>query len=150
MPHPHDLRGDADRRKLHRSAALHGLAVVIFGLMTWRGIDVVVLGSEAVGVPMLITGGAGTTGALVILWSLLRRRDRAANARPPGRMGAQRAARIGMAVAAGATVVVGVALAPAGWERGFVISVNTITGGLLAVFALLAGDERAVPKPGEG
>ena len=149
MARTQDVPAGADRRRLHRSAALHGLAVVIFGLMTWRGIDVVVLGSEAMGVPMLITGAAGTTGALVIVWSLLRRRNPAADARTPGRLGAQGAARIGMAVAALATVVVGVALAPAGWERGFVISVNTITGALLAVFALLAG-ERAARQSGAG
>ncbi len=133
-----DVPAGADRRRLHRSAALHGVAVVIFGLMAWRGADLLGLGGRALGVPMLIAGAAGATGALVIAWSVLRRRDPAAGS--PGRAGAQRAARIGMAVAAVATVAVGVVLAPAGWERGFVISVNTFTGGLLAVFALLAGE----------
>lgn len=147
MPVPHDIPA-AGRHRLHRSAALHGLAVVIFGLMTWRGIDVVALGAEAIGVPMLITGTAGTVGALVIVWSLLRRRHAAADARSPRWIRAQHGARIGMAVAALATVTVGVALAPTGWERGFVISVNTITGILLAIFALLAG-ERARGKPDE-
>lgn len=114
-------------------AALHGFAVVIFGLMTWRAAGDLGSDARALSVPMLITGVAGTAGALVILWSVLR---------PTGRAATQRTARIGMAMAAVATVAVGVGLAPAGWEREFVITVNVITGGLLALFALLAGDRR--------
>ncbi len=138
MAPTHDVQADMNRRRLHRSAALHGLAVVIFGLMTWRSFDLLRAGTQALGVPMLITGVAGATGALVIVASVLRRRAGTAGSHPSGRT--QRAARIGMAVAAAAATVVGVALAPAGWERGFVIGVNTVTGGLLAVFALLAGE----------
>lgn len=112
------------------STALHTLAVVVFGLLAWSGADGIRSGAQALGVPMLIAGVAGSVGALVILSSLLRRRHGTAD---------QRVARIGMAVAAAATVAVGVALAPAGWERGFVIAVNAGTGALLAVFAALAG-----------
>jgi hypothetical protein len=143
MSATHDLPAGANRRRLHRSAALHGVAVAIFGLMAWRGVDLLSLGAHALGLPMLIAGAAGATGALVIMWSVLRRRDPTADPGPQGRADAQRAARIGMAVAAAATVAVGVALAPAGWERGFVIAVNALTGGLLGLFALLAGERAA-------
>ncbi|GGN91909.1 hypothetical protein GCM10010112_78550 [Actinoplanes lobatus] len=112
------------------STVLHAMAVVIFGLLAWSGADGIRSGVPELGVPMLIAGVAGSVGALVILSSVLRRRHGTAD---------QRAARIGMAVAAVVTVVVGVALAPAGWERGFVIAVNAGVGFLLAVFAALAG-----------
>ncbi|HEX8346133.1 MAG TPA: hypothetical protein VF657_15540 [Actinoplanes sp.] len=139
----HDAAAGADRRRLHRSAALHGVAVVIFGLMAWRGAGTLGVGAEALGVPMLIAGTAGASGALVIVWSVLRHRHRTAHPGPPARTGAQLVARIGMGLAAVATVAAGVVLAPAGWEREFVISVNTVTGSLLGVFALLAGERRA-------
>lgn len=145
----HDQSPRADKRRLHRSVALHGAAVVIFGLMAWRGPGAVTVGLHALGVPMLIAGAGGASGALVILWSVLRRRDRLMGPYPSTRTGAQRAARIGMAVAAVATVTAGVALAPAGSEREFVIWVNVVIGGLLAVFALLAG-ERTARRQGEG
>jgi hypothetical protein len=125
------------------------VAVVIFGLMVWSGVDGLSVGAHALAVPMLITGAAGATGALVIVWSVLRRPDPTADPRRPDRMSAQGAARIGMGVAAVVTVVVGVVLAPAGWERGFVIAVNSGIGCLLAVFALLAG-EPAVRTQGQG
>ncbi|MBG0561510.1 hypothetical protein [Actinoplanes aureus] len=131
MATTHDVPAGAARRRLHRSAALHGLAVVIFGLMLWSGVDLSIAGARALGVPMLIAGAAGSAGALIIMLSVLRRRRGTPD---------QRAARIGMAFAAVATVAVGVALAPDGWERGFVISVNAFTGGLLAAFAALAGE----------
>lgn len=115
-----------------RTAAWHGAAAVIFGLMAWRGAGL--LDARALGVPMLIAGVAGATGALAIVVSVLWQRNRT---------GTQRAARAGMALAGVAAAAVGVLLAPAGWERGFVISVNVLTGGLLAVFALLAGERSA-------
>ncbi len=149
MTPTHEMSAGADRRRFQRSAALHGVAAVIFGLMAWRSADLLGAGARALGVPMLITGVAGVVGALVIVSSVLRRARRTAEPRPPARIDAQRAARIGMGVAAVVTVAVGVVLAPAGWERGFVISVNAVTGGLLAVFALLAG-ERMERRQGEG
>ncbi|MEU4421713.1 hypothetical protein AB0F81_13900 [Actinoplanes sp. NPDC024001] len=129
-----DTSAGAGRRRLRRGVVLHGLAAVIFGLLAWRGLGALGVGARALGVPMLIAGAAGTVGALVILWAVLRHRSAAY----------QRAARIGMAVAAVATAAVGIALAPAGWERGFVISVNVLTGGLLAAFAALAGERRTI------
>ncbi|GAA3241263.1 hypothetical protein ACFO1B_08085 [Dactylosporangium siamense] len=145
----HDASSRAGRRRLHRSVALHGGAVVIFGLMAWRGAGAVTGGLPAMGVPMLLAGAGGATGALVILWSVLRRRDRLSGLHPATRTGAQRAARIGMAVVAVATVTAGVALAPTGSEREFVVWVNVVIGGLLVLFALLAG-ERAAHRQGEG
>ncbi|MEJ3746379.1 hypothetical protein WEI85_24200 [Actinomycetes bacterium KLBMP 9797] len=143
-----DVPASADRRRSHHGAVLHGVAVVIFGLMVWSGVDGLGVGAQALGVPMVITGAAGATGALVIVWSMLRRPGLNADPRPPARMSAQRAARIGMALAAVAAVAVGVVLAPIGWEREFVIAVNGVTGGLLAVFAPLAGG-RAARAQGE-
>jgi hypothetical protein len=131
---------DSRNSARHRGAAPHGLAVVVFGLMAWRGAGSLAAGAEALGVPMLVAGGAGSAGALVIMVSVLRGDTRAK---------AQRAARIGMALAAVVTVALGVALAPAGWERGFVISVNAVTGVLLAAFAALAGGRTAL-RPDEG
>ena len=145
----HDQPPRADRGRLHRSVALHSAAVVIFGLMAWRGADGVTFGVHALGVPMLIAGAGGAAGALVILWSVLRRRGRLMGLHPATRAGEQAAARIGMAVAAAATVTAGVALAPAGSEREFVIWVSVVIGGSLALFALLAG-ERMAPRQGEG
>ena len=117
-------------RNVRTGAAMHGLAVVIFGLLAVYGAGGITSGAKALGVPMFIAGVAGAVGALVILLSIMRWR----------RPGVQRAARLGMAVAALVTVVVGVALAPDGWERGFVISVNVGTGVLLALFAAFAGE----------
>ncbi|MDG4832311.1 hypothetical protein O7627_23810 [Solwaraspora sp. WMMD1047] len=112
---------------------------MVFGLMAWTGVNGIGVGAQALGVPMLITGAAGATGALIVVWSVLRP-DLTDGQRPPARSNVQRVARIGMAVAAVATVAIGVGLAPGGWERGFVITVNIAIGGLLAVFALLAGE----------
>ncbi|WP_328473053.1 hypothetical protein OHA21_11495 [Actinoplanes sp. NBC_00393] len=125
----------AESRRLHRSAALHGLAVVVFGLLAFTGVGTLGSGARALGVPVLIVGAAGSMGALIIMVSVLRRSR--------GTARTQRAARIGMVVAAVVAVAVGVALAPAGWERGFVITVNALTGVLLALFAALAGERTA-------
>ncbi|MEV6302548.1 hypothetical protein AB0M02_24255 [Actinoplanes sp. NPDC051861] len=113
-----------------RGALRHGLAVTIFGLLAAYGVAGVFAGAYALAVPMLVAGVAGSAGAIVITLSILRWRG----------LGVQRAARLGMAVAALVTVAVGVALAPAGWERGFVIAVDTGTGVLLALFAAFAGE----------
>lgn len=145
----HDQSSRADQGRLYRSVALHGAAVVIFGLLAWSGVEGVAVGIHALGVPMLIAGVGGAVGALVILWSVLRRSDRLKVPYLSTRAGAQRAARIGVAAAAVATVTAGVALAPAGHERGFVIWMNVVIGGLLAVFALLAG-ERTARRQGAG
>ncbi|MFG1605252.1 hypothetical protein [Actinoplanes sp. NPDC049265] len=140
---PH-ARDRAERRRLRRGLVLHELAIVVFGLLAWQGIDAIRADVGAMGVPMLIAGAAGLAGALAIVVPALRWRHLGDPPRwfTPARV--QRAARIGMGLAAVAAVVAGVALAPRGLERGFVITVNAVVGGLLALFALLAGER---PRP---
>jgi hypothetical protein len=123
-PHAPDRAG---RRRSRPGLVLHALAVVIFALLAWQGVDAIRTGLSAFGVPMLIAGAAGLGGASAIILGARWRRA-----------GVRRAARIGMVLAATATVVTGVVLAPHGLDRGFVITVNTVVGGLLALFALFA------------
>ncbi|MFG1891355.1 hypothetical protein ACGFIR_26225 [Micromonospora sp. NPDC049051] len=52
-----------------------------------------------------------------------------------------------MALAAAVALVVGVAVAPAGSERGFVIGVDAALAGALALFALATGDVRRAVDP---
>jgi hypothetical protein len=92
------------------------LAVIgLFGLLAAYG----VVGVRAFGLPWIIAGLAGALGtAAVMRWS-------------------SRAPRIAMLVAAVAVVAIGVAVAPAGMERSFTITVNTILAVLLALYALV-------------
>ncbi len=144
MPDPCASPVAAERSRLRRSALLHGLAVLAFGLLGWSGAALIGRGVPGLAVPSLVAGTAGSAGALVILVAVLRRRagraDRPTPARP-SRFGAQGVARASMALAAVVTVVAGVAFAPAGMDRGFVISVAGLLGGARGWFALLAGEQ---------
>ncbi|WP_203784708.1 hypothetical protein [Paractinoplanes rishiriensis] len=100
----------------------YAAAIVIFGLLAASAV-----GARDLLVPTVLTGLAGALGAAII---------GVAGARP------QRAARIGMTAAAVVVVLSGVAFAPDGDERGFVIGVAAFYALLLAAFALVAG-----PRP---
>jgi hypothetical protein len=145
---------EVQRRRLSRSALWHAVAVAIFGLLAWSGTDGIRQGVDGLAVPFLILGVAGSLGSLVIVVTVMRWRAglaRPAAAAPSGRAAvlAQGVARWSMAAAAVVAVGVGVALAPTGMDRGFVISVDVVLAGALALFALLAGGALgAVRHPG--
>ncbi|BEL03328.1 hypothetical protein Q0Z83_015190 [Actinoplanes sichuanensis] len=120
-------------RDKRNAIALHALAVVIFGLLLWTGVTSIGSGAEALGIPMIITGGAGSAGSLTIVVSMLR---------DPTRPTTRQVARLGMVIAAAVAVIIGVVLAPADTDRSFVIAVDVLIGTLLATFAALAGDRR--------
>ncbi|MFC4017747.1 hypothetical protein ACFOW4_07290 [Micromonospora sp. GCM10011542] len=80
-----------------------------------------------------------------------RRSGRAGTAAAPTHRRALRLegrARLLMALAALAALVVGVASAPAGAERGFVIAVTGVLAGALALYALVADDLRRAARSG--
>ncbi|MBQ1032454.1 hypothetical protein KBX26_20885 [Micromonospora sp. C97] len=108
-----------------------GLLVVAFGLLAYAGTTAVDAPTRALGLSWSIIGAAGALGVLTIMVAARRRAVRLADA-----------ARLMMAVAALAALAVGVALAPRGAERGFVIAVTGVLAAALAASALLAGDLR--------
>ncbi|MEH1014848.1 hypothetical protein V6U90_17265 [Micromonospora sp. CPCC 206060] len=138
------------RRRLGHPGLLHALAVLVFGLLAWSGANAWGREVDGLAVPSLITGSAGSLGALVIVAVLLSRRRHGAGptvgapAAGPG-VHVQAATRVSMGVAAVVALVMGVALAPSGTDRGFVISVAVFLSGALALFALLAGDPPGRP-----
>jgi len=128
-----------ERLRLGRSAGMHVLAAVVFGLLAWSGVAMLGPHSNGMAVPFLIAGAAGCVGSVVIAASVRRQRATLRNG-----SGAQRAARLGMAAAAVAAMVAGFVLAPAGMDRGFVIGVALFHALLLAAYALLSGDRPRV------
>ena len=118
----------ADRRGVIRYA----LAVLVFGLLAGSGADAFRQDAPALAAPMLITGLAGAVGAAVIAAAVYWRPDTRV----------QRAARLAMLMAAVAVALTGVASAPDGAERGFVIGVAALLAVLLAAFALVATPTR--------
>lgn len=155
-----------EQRRLRRSAALHGVAVVVFAMLACSGAGAVVPGLYGMAVPFIIAGIAGAVGAAVIAATVWRLQFQEAGADvsdgagirmdvvPDGaaaikRSGAtQRTARLAMAAAAGVVLIAGVMLAPQGMDRGFVISVAAVLAVALVLFALFAGDRpRTAARP---
>ena len=114
---------------------MHLLAVVVFALLVWSGVTMLHPYAYGMGVPSLIVGAAGSVGSLVIAVSVWRGRTAA----PGGRPLVQTVTRLAMTAAAVAAVVAGVALAPGGMDRGFVIGVALFHAVLLAAYALVCG-----------
>jgi hypothetical protein len=116
-----------------RGVIRYALAALVFGLLALYGVNALRQDAPAVGVPLLVTGLAGALGAAVtavaVCWW------------PESRV--QRSACLAMLLASAAVVATGVALAPDGEERGFVIGVATFLAVLLAAFALAALPPRA-------
>ncbi|RSM56541.1 hypothetical protein DMB66_34065 [Actinoplanes sp. ATCC 53533] len=158
---------DPERRRLRRSAALHGIAVAVWAMLAWSGAGFVAPGLYGMAVPFIVAGIAGAWGATVIavnVWRLQSEEpgadirdgagvrmdpvpdDAAATRRIAA---AQRTSRLAMAAAAVVVLIAGVMLAPQGMDRGFVISVAAGLAVALALFALLAGDRpRTAAQPG--
>ncbi|MET8266230.1 hypothetical protein ABZU92_19800 [Micromonospora arida] len=108
-----------------------GLLVVAFGLLAYTGTTAVDAPTRALGLSWSIIGAAGALGVLTIMVAARRRAVRLEDA-----------ARLAMAMAALAALAVGVAFAPEGAERGFVVAVTGVLAAALAVYASLAGDLR--------
>ena len=155
---------DLEQRRLRRSAALHGIAVVVFAMLALSGASTAAPGLYGLAVPFIVAGTAGGIGAAVIAVSVWRaqREEAGADVRAsagarmdsgPGgaaatnRTGApQLAIRLAMAAAAVVVLIAGAVLAPRGMDRSFVVSVAALLAAALALFALLAGDR---PRTGE-
>ncbi|BCJ48124.1 hypothetical protein GCM10010168_24840 [Actinoplanes ianthinogenes] len=97
------------------------LAVVLFLLLAVTGVTALGRGVDGVAVPMVVAGLAGAAVAVV--------------SRTPRWVRPAQSGAVGAAVI---LVVAGALLAPSGAERGFVIGVDLLVGGLLVAFALLA------------
>ena len=124
-----------DARGPSRSVGMHLLAAVVFALLVWSGATMLHPYAYGMGVPSLIVGAAGSAGSLVIAASAWRART----ASHGGRSRMQTVARLAMTVAAVAAMVAGVALAPGGMDRGFVIAVALFHAMLLVAYALVCG-----------
>ncbi|MEU4480584.1 hypothetical protein AB0F68_21385 [Micromonospora sp. NPDC023966] len=111
-----------------RDVHLHVLAVVIFGLLAWFGIDGLDRGVAGLAVPWLIVGLAGAVRAILAV---------------TGTLPARQVARGIMVLVAVGALTTGYALAPTGMDRGFVIAVDAVLAGALAAYAFL-GEPRAV------
>lgn len=148
------------RDRLGRTAVLHLAAAVVFALVAWSGAAVTVdqarddaRAVSGFGVPYLLGGVAGMIASLAIATAaaLLRRKLTgggltASACRPAVRV--EVAARVFLVLAATSVVAVGYPLAPTGMDRGFVLGVNAVLAGALALFALFTGDVgRAVRVP---
>jgi hypothetical protein len=107
----------------------HLVAALVFGLLALSGTQ----GTPALATPTLIAGAAGAAGSAVLFFAFRPR--------------VQKAARIAMTVAAVAVVGTGIARAPDGEDRAFVIVVAAVLAALLAAFALVSGVRRR-PTPG--
>lgn len=110
------------------------LAVLTFGALAVSAVDHLRSEGTGLGVPFLIAGVAGATGATVvgaaIYWRLGAR--------------VRRATRASMIISAMAVAGSGVALAPDSADHGFVIGAAALLAALLTGFALLAGPARRV------
>ena len=140
---------NSERRRLRRSVAQHGIAVVVFAMLALSGIGTAGPGLYGLAVPFIVTGVAGAAGATVIavaVWRLQRGETNVSaggGVRPSGGTAngtAQRTVRLAMAAAAVVALIAGVLLAPRGMDRGFVISVAAGLAVALALFSLFAGD----------
>jgi hypothetical protein len=110
------------------------LAVLTFGALAVSAVDHLRQEGTGLGVPFLIAGVAGATGAAVVGAAIY------------WRLGARirRATRTSMIIAAMAVAGTGVALAPDSTDHAFVIGAAALLALLLAGFALLAGPGRRV------
>ena len=137
---------DSEQRRLRRSAAQHGIAVVVFAMLALSGAGTAGPGLYGMAVPFIVVGVAGAAGAAIIavaVWRLQREEagvPAGAGIRPAGNAAAQRAVRLAMAAAAVVALIAGVMLAPRGMDRGFVISVAAGLAVALVLFSLFAGD----------
>jgi hypothetical protein len=130
-------RGRALRRRLPGDAPLHVLAVVVFGLLAWSGLAGLDREVAGLAVPSLIVGLAGAVRAVLAV----------AGFRPPAtRPAARHAARGTLVVTAVGALAVGLALAPGGMDRGFVVAVDGVLAGALAAYAFLGEPRRAVAR----
>ena len=145
-----------EQRRLRRSAALHCVAVAVFGLLAWSGAGFAAPGLFGLAVPFIVAGLAGAGGATIIAVNVWRLQFEEGGAAEPDGAAAikriqatQRTARRAMAGAAVVVVTAGVVLAPEGIDRGFVIWMAAGLAAVLALFALFAGDRlRTVEQPG--
>ncbi|MGY0004260.1 hypothetical protein [Micromonospora sp. I033] len=119
----------AGPHRLH-DVRLHLLAVVIFGLLAWSGIDGLDREVAGLAVPSLIVGSAGVVRAILAVAGIL-----------PAIRPAVRACLVLAAVVA---LTTGYVLAPSGMDRGFVIAVDAVLAGALAAYAFLGEPPRAV------
>ncbi|MFE9959977.1 rhomboid family intramembrane serine protease [Micromonospora sp. NPDC005299] len=123
------------RRHHLRDAHLHVLAVVIFGLLAWSGLDGLDREVAGLAVPSLVVGLAGAVRAVLAVTGIL----------PPLRRPAARQAVRGILVLiAVVALAAGFALAPSGMDRGFVIAVDAVLAGALAGYAFLGEPRRAL------
>lgn len=155
-----------EQRRLRRSAAWHGIAVAVWGMLACSGAGFAAPGLFGMAVPFIVAGIAGAVGAAVIAVSVWRLQfeesgadvqegaDVGTDSVPDGSAAikrieaTQRTARLAMAAAAVVVLIAGVVLAPQGIDRGFVISVAAGLAVALALFALLAGDRpRTAEQP---
>ncbi len=102
---------------------LHGLMVVAFGMLALSGAGAAAQGLYGLALPFIVTGLAGGAGAALLMTTVVP----------------QRTIRLGMAAGAVVALVAGIALAPEGLDRGFVIGVAALLAVVLAFFALTAG-----------
>jgi hypothetical protein len=134
---------NSEQRRVRRSVAQHGIAVVVFAMLALSGVGVAGPGRYGMAVPFIVTGVAGATGAAVIAVAVWRLQREEAGVRPGGgttNEAAQRTVRLAMAAAAVVALIAGWMLAPQGMDRGFVISVAAGLAVALALFSLFAGD----------
>ncbi|MGW4946967.1 hypothetical protein ACWEOZ_35890 [Actinoplanes sp. NPDC004185] len=140
---------NSEQRRLRRSAAQHGIAVVVFAMLALSGVGAAGPGRYGMAVPFLVIGVAGSAGAAalaVAVWRL-QRVPAGAGIRPATNAAAQRTVRLAMAAAALVALIAGVLLAPQGMDRDFVISVAAGLAVALALFSLFAGDRSRTTEP---
>ncbi|MDG4810459.1 hypothetical protein O7634_27210 [Micromonospora sp. WMMD1120] len=119
--------GGSGRRTLLRG----GLLVVAFGLLAYVGGTTLDGPSPGFALTWAIVGVGGALGTSAVLLAARRRSRRLEDA-----------ARLLMGLAALVALMVGVASAPSGVDRGFVIAVTGVLAGALAFYAVLAGELR--------
>ncbi|KAB1914096.1 hypothetical protein [Micromonospora sp. AMSO31t] len=125
----------AVRRHRARDVPLHVLAVVIFGLLAWSGLDGLDREVAGLALPSLLVGLAGAARAVLAV----------AGIPPPAtRPAARWAVRGSLVLIAVVALATGFALAPSGMDRGFVIAVDAVLAGALAAYAFLGEPRRAV------
>ena len=139
------------RRRLRAVVAKYLSASILFGLVAYQGVRILrALGPSPDGFALgwIVAGVGASLGSLgVAAAALLARGSVPGDRRGLGALRLEGAARALVLIAAVGAEFVTVLWAPTGMDRGFVLLVNTVLAGSLAVFALMAdGVGRAVSR----
>ncbi|RLP86742.1 hypothetical protein EAD89_20860 [Micromonospora sp. BL4] len=134
---------DAPRARLGR-----GLLAVAFALLAYFGVTAPEHPAQGFGLSWSIIGTAGAVGVLASMLAARRWSRTGVPARQRAALRVEAGARLLMALAAPAALAVGVASAPDGAERGFVVAVTAVLAGSLALYALVADDLRRAARGG--